>query len=89
MIEIDNGMTKEEFGEWVKWLRIDSDLTQIKLAKELGLNSSQHIARIESGVSNLPKHTYKRFINVFRLDKDKFVNLLLALKKREIESFLK
>lgn len=82
-------MNKEDFGKWIKDLRVECDYTQDKLAKLLGFNNSQSIANIESGRALLPKRAYKKFVEVFRLDADKFIELILSAKKAELTKIIK
>lgn len=77
-------MTKEKFGAWVKSIRVECEYTQEKLAHLLGFNSSQSIANIESGRTLLPKHCYKKFVQTFRLDPEKFIDMVMEVKKAEV-----
>ena len=81
-------MTKEEFGQWIKELRNECDYTQERLSELLGFNCPQSIANIEAGRAALPKRCYKKFAELFRLDKEKFIDALIMLKRSEISSII-
>lgn len=78
-------MTREEFGAWVKDLRIECGYTQARLAKLLGFNNGQSIANIESGRVPLPKRNYRQFIKVFNLDPKKFIDVICKIYRKDLE----
>ena len=81
-------MTKIQFGTWVKDLRNECDYTQIKLANLLGFEHSQSIANIESGRTMLPKHCYKKFVDIFRLDAEQFLDAIVKVKRKELADII-
>jgi len=81
-------MTREDFGKWIRDLRKECDYTQDKLAHLLGFNSSQSIANIESGRATLPKKFYKKFAEIFRLDKEKFIDAIMVVNRSEISKIV-
>lgn len=81
-------MTREEFGQWIKDIRNECDYTQHKLAQLLGFNNSQSIANIESGRTLLPKHCYKKFVDIFRLDQEKFISVIMEVKRKEVSDLV-
>jgi len=78
-------MTQQEFGEWFKQLRVDSGMIQKQMANILSLNTSQYISQIENGDTKLPKHAYDTLIKHFRLDRSKFIEMLVAIERDRIE----
>jgi len=79
-------MTQQQFGEWFKDIRVGSGMTQKQMATILELNASQYVSQIEIGDTKLPKHAYTRLISYFRLDRSKFIEMLLAVERGKIES---
>jgi DNA-binding XRE family transcriptional regulator len=78
-------MNDKDFGQWFKGLRNECGYTQRELAQLLGFDKSQSIANIESGNVSLPKKVYKKVIELFRLDPERFIDLVMKLEKEKIK----
>lgn len=78
-------MTQQQFGEWFKEIRTGSEMSQRQMANILSLNSPQYVSQIELGDTKLPKHAYSTMIQHFRLDREKFIDILIAIERGKIE----
>lgn len=63
-------------------------LTQAQVASQLGYGSPQFISNIERGVSRVPVKSLKYFIDLYNLQADEVVDLLLEEKRLHLKKAL-
>ena len=80
-------MTKH-IGQFLKEKRESKGMTQAQVAEKLGYGSPQFISNIERGISRVPIKSLKAFMNVYELNADQVINLLLEEKKEQLRKQL-
>lgn len=63
-------------------------LTQAQVASQLGYGSPQFISNIERGVSRVPVKSLKYFIDLYHLEADELIDLLLEEKRNQLKKVL-
>ncbi len=76
-------MTKH-IGQFLKEKREAKGLTQAQVAEKLGYGSPQFISNIERGISRVPLKSLKSFMQVYDLDPEQIIDLLLEEKKQQL-----
>lgn len=79
-------MTREEFGQMIKDIRISMDMSQIKFAKELKWEHSQSVAQVESGKAPFPPDKVPLLCNLApNIKMDDIIDALAAVEKVKIK----
>lgn len=71
-------------GQFLKEKRESKGLTQAQVAEKLGYGSPQFISNIERGISRVPLKSLKSFMQVYDLDPEQIIELLLQEKKEQL-----
>ena len=75
-------------GQFLKEKRESKGMTQAQVAEKLGYGSPQFISNIERGISRVPMKSLKAFMQVYDLNTDQVINLLLEEKKEQLRKQL-
>ncbi len=75
-------------GHLLKDSREKNDYSQKEISTRLGYSSPQFISNIERGLCAPPLATLKQLIEVYKLNPDKVVRLILKEEKRKLEGAL-
>jgi transcriptional regulator with XRE-family HTH domain len=59
---------RKEAGTFVKSLREEVGLTQLKLATTLGYSYYSYVSQIEAGVNRIPSESYEDWARVLKVD---------------------
>ena len=78
-----------KLGQWLSEKRLDAKLTQIELAKKVGLKSPQAIANMERGAVPPPIDRGKALCKALGITCDELIERVLAMYEQEIRSRLK
>lgn len=70
----------EQFGETVKAIRVNRNMTQLEVAKKIGVHS-QFVSNAERSKCNLPKPNMKKFVKTLSLSTSERELVLLSLIK--------
>jgi transcriptional regulator with XRE-family HTH domain len=77
-----------QLAEFFKKKRIDTGLSQLDIAKELGYGSSQIVSNWERGLCSPPMNALPKLAAVLKLKKNEIIKILNKLAKEEIEELL-
>jgi len=64
-------------GKVLKQIRVDSKITQVKLAKKLGYTNGQYISNVERGLCPMSLKKLKRICDILKVPKDQVASALL------------
>lgn len=76
-------------GEFLKQKRVDSDLTQSQVAEALGYTSPQFISNWERGLCSPPLDQLDKICNMYEIDKEEFIALIIDCTKSSMLELLK
>lgn len=69
---------RRQAGEYLKTLREEAGLTQLEVAKAVGLDNYTTVSQIERGTVRLPPERMDRWAKALRQDSRKFAGRLLV-----------
>jgi len=78
----------KRMGIFLRQKRELKGLTQAQVATQLGYGSPQFISNIERGVSRVPVKSLRSFINLYQLQVDEVINLLLEERRDHLRKIL-
>lgn len=78
----------KRIGSYLRKKRELKGLTQAQVASQLGYGSPQFISNIERGVSRVPAKSLKSFINLYELQVDEVIDLLLEERRDYLRKIL-
>ena len=78
----------KRMGIFLRQKRESKGLTQAQVASQLGYGSPQFISNIERGVSRVPVKSLKSFINLYGLQVDEVIDLLLEERRDHLRKIL-
>ncbi|MES2801065.1 MAG: helix-turn-helix transcriptional regulator [Bdellovibrionota bacterium] len=73
-----------ELGQYLREMRLSSNLTQAELAEKLGNVHVQFISNWERGLCAPPNHCFQKLIQILDLNREKLVKVMLADSKKII-----
>jgi transcriptional regulator with XRE-family HTH domain len=73
-------------GLYLKTKRAERKMTQAEVAEALRDVHVQFVSNWERGLCAPPAHSFQRLIEVFKLDRDRLVDVMLTDAKSEIEA---
>jgi transcriptional regulator with XRE-family HTH domain len=79
----------ESIGDYLRRKREESGLTQFFVAQKLGYSSSQFVSNIERGLSNVPLKALKVLVELYKLNPDEVIDLIISLKRERLVQVLK
>lgn len=79
---------QKTLGTYLKEKRETSNLTQSEVALKLGYTTPQFISNIERGISNVPLKALKTLIELYKVQPDEVIEILLQQKKRQLKDLL-
>lgn len=79
---------KKKLGTYLKEVRENSHWTQLQVSQKLGYSSPQFISNIERGISVVPLKTLARMIQIYKVDGEEVVGILLESQKKILKSRL-
>lgn len=79
---------RKKLGIFLRAQRENSQKTQREVSKRLGYTSPQFISNIERGSSVIPLKTLARMINLYNIQADEVVNIILDSQRRLLKSRL-
>ena len=79
---------KKKLGSYLKDVREQSNWTQLQVSQKLGYTSPQFISNIERGISVVPLKTLARMIQIYKVDGEEVVGILLESQKKILKSRL-
>lgn len=71
-------------GQFLKEKREAKGMTQAQVAEKLGYGSPQFISNIERGISRVPIKSLKSFMEVYELNAEQVIDLLLEEKREQL-----
>lgn len=74
-------MMPKKLGTFLKEQRENKGLTQAHVAEKLGYGSPQFISNIERGISRVPIKSLRQFIEVYDLQANDVIDILLEEKR--------
>lgn len=74
--------------QYIKQRRIELGLTQVELAKKLGMKTNQQLCNFERGACAFPKNKLKKLRKVLRIDKAEMILRLLDDYELQIREWL-
>ena len=78
-------MKKNKLGKFLKDKRVKADLTQWDVANKLGYSSAQFISNFERGLCSPPLNQLKNIVDLYDLNPDELVDLMMEERQRLIE----
>ena len=81
--------TVTAIGKLVRRHRIDRNMTQLELARRIGLGASQMIYAIENGLARIPREKVARLCEAINIDPKRMMDLLLQEEQNKIEKSLR
>lgn len=78
MLEYD----RKKLGDYLKDVRENALLTQADVSQKLGYTSPQFISNIERGISVIPLKTLARMVNLYRINPEPVVKIILDSQKK-------
>jgi len=78
----------KKMGVYLREKREHKGLTQAQVALQLGYGSPQFISNIERGVSRVPVKSLKYFIDLYGLQTDEVIEILLDEKRNQLQKVL-
>jgi len=82
-------MDRKKFGQYLKKSRVNSKLTQAKVAEKLGYSTPQFVSNFERGLCEPPLENLKKLIGIYKLNTDEVINMKLEMEKKKLKSKLK
>ncbi|WP_395175722.1 helix-turn-helix domain-containing protein [Roseibium alexandrii] len=80
---------RQEAGKYIRRLRIENDLTQVKLAEVVGIKYYTFITQIESGKGRVPPEGLREWAAALKVDPVEFAWNMLSFYDPETYSVLK
>lgn len=84
MLEYD----RKKLGQYLKDVREQSKLTQADVSSKLGYTSPQFISNIERGISVIPLKTLARMVNLYRVNPEVVVRMILDSQRKLLKEKL-
>lgn len=81
--------SQPEIHSFLKEKRVQAQLSQADVAKELGYSSPQFISNWERGLVLPPLQTMSTLVKLYKLNREDVIERLVAHSRHEIESHLK
>ncbi len=78
----------QQMGFFLRQKREFKGLTQAQVATRLGYGSPQFISNIERGVSRVPVKSLRSFIELYELNIEEVIDLLLEEKRNQLRKVL-
>lgn len=78
MLEYD----RKKLGDFLKETRESSQMTQAEVSERLGYSSPQFISNIERGISVIPLKTLAKMVNLYRVNPETVVRIILDSQKK-------
>jgi transcriptional regulator with XRE-family HTH domain len=78
----------KKMGIFLREKREQKGLTQAQVALQLGYGSPQFISNIERGVSRVPVKSLKYFIDLYGLQTNEVIDILLDEKRQQLHKVL-
>ncbi len=78
----------KKMGLYLREKRESKGLTQAQVAVQLGYGSPQFISNIERGVSRVPLKSLKNFINLYELQANEVIEVILDEKRDQLKNQL-
>ena len=78
----------KKMGTFLRQKRELKGLTQAQVASQLGYGSPQFISNIERGVSRVPVKSLKSFIDLYGLQVEEVIELLIDEKRSQLKKVL-
>lgn len=75
-------------GTYLRQKREQKGFTQAQVASKLGYGSPQFISNIERGVSRVPVKSLKSFIELYELQMEEVIDMLLEEKRTQLRKVL-
>lgn len=75
-------------GDFLKECREKAELTQWDVSKKLGYTSPQFISNIERGQAVVPLKTLSRMVQMYKVDADQVVRLILESQRKVLKAQL-
>ncbi len=79
---------RQKMGKLLREQRLLADFTQAEAATALGYSSPQFLSNVERGISVIPIKTLGKLIRLYRFDRDKVLDLLMAGSEEAIRRAL-
>lgn len=77
-----------KLSQYIKEKRLEKNMTQVELAKKLGMSSAQHLCNIENGSAPMPSKYYRKLCSVLRITKDELVDIMVDEYELLVRSWL-
>lgn len=84
MLEYD----RKKLGQYLKDVREQANLTQADVSQKLGYTSPQFISNIERGISVAPIKTLSRMVNLYKVNGDAVVKIILDSQRKLLKEKL-
>ena len=78
MLEYD----RKKLGQYLKDVREGAHFTQADVSGKLGYTSPQFISNIERGISVVPLKTLARMVNIYKVNPETVVKLILESQRK-------
>lgn len=86
---MENNMTeRERLGSSLKTLRVLEGMTQIELAKKLGMETDMMVSMWENGRKAIPNKKLLKLCELLEISKESMIKSLLKIRKQELKSIL-
>jgi transcriptional regulator with XRE-family HTH domain len=79
----------EAIGDYLRRKREANGLTQYFVAQKLGYSSSQFVSNVERGLSSVPLKALKVLVDLYKLNPDEVIELILSRKRERLLQVLK
>lgn len=75
-----------ELGKLFRAERMKVGLSQGKVCRALGYTTPQYLSNFERGLCSMPLEKLKRMIDMYKMDGDQVVNLIIDLQEKFLRS---
>jgi DNA-binding XRE family transcriptional regulator len=76
-------------GRWLRQLRLNADLSQAELAKQLGLKRYSYVSQIETGVSRLPLDRVELWAQKLKAEPSQFAEQVISFYEPTLHRLLR
>jgi len=79
----------KRLGKYLKEARLSSEMSQKEVSDHLDFSSAQFISNIERGKCAVPRYLLKELADLYDLDKNEFISLLIKWSEKSLRNDLK
>ncbi|MCB0340932.1 MAG: helix-turn-helix transcriptional regulator [Pseudobdellovibrionaceae bacterium] len=80
---------KQLLGDYLREKRLAADLSQKEVAERLGYGSAQFVSNWERGLSSPPLEALKTITDLFKINPQELIDLILDATRNQLENSLK